>query len=216
MKKIAILLAIVALLLCSAACSQRADEPSMSSSESVSNISQPKAISSSASTPEAYPPPESSEPDVSSTQPALDIIPPEGSVAASLVITGEGQKDIQLNMHIPEQWQADGNKLIEDGREVAQFTAVTPIENVAAFLEELDANHPDAEHSSEVEPPGLTGKYYLFQTEESDGSKKNELLYYICIDDNVATITFYPAFGVGIGTQREEFELYLATLNIQQ
>lgn len=64
-------------------------------------------------------------------------------------------------MYIPEQWQADGNKLIEDGREVAQFTSVTPIDNVPAFLEELNANHPDAEHSSEMETPGTAKRSAL-------------------------------------------------------
>lgn len=43
----------------------------------------------------------------------------------------------------------------------------------------------------------------------------NALFYYLETDGYIVEIEFCPAFGVGIGTQREEFEGYLSTMESQ-
>lgn len=120
-------------------------------------------------------------------------------------------------MYLPEKWTAEGSTILEDGRLVAEFHSLVQIESPDAYLSKIDAEQLKSEYGGELHTAGMDGRYYGYQTEIQEGgvtAKHNELRYYVCVGNKAALVTFYPAFGIGIGTQREEFERFLVTLDL--
>lgn len=196
MKKYLVVALALALIMCGlAACSPRTETPSESQEPSSSVTPEPEPSSES-------PPPTESE-------------PAQTMQTAAFSLVGNNGQATELSIQIPDTWTYDGDKLMDGDRVVAKFGVVLKYEvDTATFLSGLDDDHADALTSGELDLQGLGVRYYHYQTENADGTKENELRYWVCADGKAASISFYPAFGVGIETQREEFETYLATLEM--
>ncbi len=120
-----------------------------------------------------------------------------------------------LSIRLPDSWTADGNIIYnEDKRKIAEVLPCIMTEDNTAF-DKLAEKYPDGD-PRDVTIGKLSGKCYYSQTEitegEFAGTFHNELVYYFKIQDDLYEgfyligIKFYPAFGGGIGPQREAFQ----------
>lgn len=118
----------------------------------------------------------------------------------------EGQ--VRFSMGLPEDWRVEEALIYNaEGRRIAEVLPSIALEE--GLLDKLAAQYPDSE-AVEVRLGGLDGVYFHQQTPVEDpafaGAFNNELIYYLERDDALLCLKFYPAFGVGIGTQREAFQ----------
>lgn len=103
----------------------------------------------------------------------------------------------------------------ESARVVAELISVSPITDSDSPFLACDQLYSEAENTWESTFGEYAGKGYLIQkpiTEGAVGGYDNTVFYCIAVEDQLVTIAFYPAFGLGIGTQREEFETVLSTI----
>ena len=163
--------------------------------------------------------PESSEASVSEESRIEDVTEPDkvvlpaGSRECELSVPDGGK----IKMYLPEEWSVEGNAIIGDYT-LAEVHSLETVDDIDNMYEQLGEKYGGAEVIGDFSSNELKGRYYWIQTEvEGDGmtAKHNELIYFINnVNGKVLSISFYPAFGVGIGTQRENFELFLATINM--
>jgi hypothetical protein len=125
-------------------------------------------------------------------------------------------EDAIITMHLAANWAVENKSIIDGNRSVADFHSVALVKDKEKFFEDMDREHADAVYARDVEIDGIEGRYYLYQIEVPGFTAvNNELLYYLYIDEHVIALTFYPAAGIGgIGAQREKFEVYLRTIQI--
>lgn len=122
---------------------------------------------------------------------------------------------IGFSIQFPGSWTAEGNILYnEEARKIAEVLPCIVVEEDNIF-DKLAEKYPDGEPRN-VAIGNLPGKCYDSQTEVTEGefagTFNNELVYYFRVQDSsferecLIGIKFYPAFGGGIGTQREAFQ----------
>lgn len=178
----------------------------MSPADSSSDVLSSSESAASSSAPET-----SDEPTRTDESGNEEIVIPEGAIEAQLAL-----KDTSITMYLPSKWMAEGAQILEDGRLVAEVYTITTTTDRQGLLDTMEKELGSPERR-DFTAPGMEGRFYLLSTEVNrDGVtfKENELLYHICMEDKLLEISFYPAFGIGIGTQREEFEEYLKTLSL--
>lgn len=207
MKNFLVILLAISVITTIAGCTFRQSKVNDVTSENPATLaSTPK--SSDASMPE-----ESKTDDVmESSKVNRQIVPPTGSRKCELSVP-DGDK---ITMYLPEEWSTEGNAIIGDYT-LAEVHSFDTIDDIDSFYKQLGEKYIDAEVIGDFASNELEGKYYWLETEAESGGmtiKQNELVYFIHFNDKVLSISFYPAVGVGISTQRENFELYLATVNI--
>lgn len=135
----------------------------------------------------------------------VDLVDMDGN------ITGE---PVRFSIQIPTTWTATANALFMDDRKIADIFPCVFFEGESTY-EKILEQYPDADPVKEVSLGQHTGKYYHLQYAAQEGGMaaiQNELIYYLNIGDRLIHIKFYPAFGLGIGTQREEFEAVLSSI----
>lgn len=124
-------------------------------------------------------------------------------------LPGNNAQSTDFSIEIPEDWSIDVDKLIDDEQIVARFGVALRYDgDLEAALEGLDAEYTYADAFRDLDVPGIEGRCYNIQTEEADGSKGNELRYYIFVGNRMVFIT-------STGIQIEEFETCLATLELK-
>jgi hypothetical protein len=125
-------------------------------------------------------------------------------------------EDAIITMYLHENWTVVDKSILTDNRVVADFHSVTLEKDKKQFFADMDEKHADAKYARDVETDGIEGKYYGYQIEVPGlTAVNNELLFYLYEDEYVIALTFYPAAGLGgILNQRENFEVYLRTIQV--
>lgn len=116
---------------------------------------------------------------------------------------------VEFSIEFPENWTVSDNLVYDaEGRQVAEILPSIPFEDESIF-DKLAEQYPDSDPIT-VTVGGLTGRCFYYQTPVDDpafaGRFNNELYYYLEKGNDLICIRFTPALGVGIGTQREEFQ----------
>ncbi len=152
----------------------------------------------------------------SGEQSSSDVLLLEGYYQVSL-----GDYALSFPEETPGPWlsqpvEAKDQSLYSDGWKLAELTAVTSISNTEAPFADCDQLYTQADPATELSLGNYPAKSHFIQEESKDsavGGFKNTIHYCIAVDDKLITISFHPAFGVGIGTQREWFEDALKTIS---
>lgn len=138
---------------------------------------------------------------------------PAGSRECELSVPDGGK----IKMYLPQEWSVEGNAIIGDYT-LAEVHSLEIVDDIDNLYKQLSEKYSGAEVTGDFLSNELEGCYYWLETEVESGgmtAKQNELIYFIKnANGKVLSISFYPAFGVGVNTQRENFELFLATLNM--
>lgn len=141
------------------------------------------------------------------------IVPPTGSRECELSAPDGGK----IKMYLPEEWSVEGNAIIGDYT-LAEVHSLETVDDIDNMYEQLGEKYSGAEVIGDFSSNELEGRYYWLETEVESGGmtiKQNELIYFInSFNGKVLSISFYPAAGIGVSTQRENFELFLATINM--
>lgn len=116
---------------------------------------------------------------------------------------------VDFSIRFPDTWTASGNVISTDeGYEIAEVMPCIPFADESIF-DRLAEKYPDGD-PIQVTVGTLPGKYFYAQTPMQDpafsSSFETHILYYLEYGDYLIGIKFNPAFGVGIGTQRENFQ----------
>lgn len=123
---------------------------------------------------------------------------------------------IKFALLIPNTWTAKDNEIYLGQRRIAQILPCVINEGEITFGK-LSAKYADAVSTGEFSVGAYSGRYYHMQTEITAGGMggfENEFFYYWDCGDQLVNLAFYPSYGVGIGTQREEFEAGLAGIEL--
>lgn len=147
---------------------------------------------------------ESSSESVANTE--SSNVTPEPSATAEYEING-----VSFNIDAPAEWTIGPDGIYKEYHmvDILGFEAISDTNNP---FQVYDERYSDAILVREYTTSNYTAKYYHLQ-EETDYGKNNELVYCMKVDDKMVQLVFYPSFGTGgIGTQREEFELVLDTI----
>ena len=145
----------------------------------------------------------------------------EESIAA---VSGPLPGEIDLGgffLSLPEDWVAEGDTIYEgnvlDGRRILEISAVDPIAGEGDLFASYDQVYAGAERVDEGTFGGFPAKAYFLQEEVTAGGMtgfENQIVYCISLDDRMVVLTFYPARGIGIATQREELEQVLDSIRV--
>lgn len=141
----------------------------------------------------------------------------EKTQSVSFLIAGNNAQGTQLKIDIPQSWTVEGDKIIANEQFVARFEIVSHYDSDAAeYLQNLilEENGNDVV-IVELDIPGMVVQYCETQIENADGIMQDGFRYYVCIGKQIASISLVPAPEAEISLQCEEFETYLATLEIQ-
>lgn len=116
---------------------------------------------------------------------------------------------LSFAIQFPEGWAALDNLVYDtEGRQIAEILPSIEFED-EGILDKLAEQYPDSDPIS-VTVAGFSGVCFIHQTPLNDpafaGSFKNEVFYYLEVEDWLICMKFIPAPGVGIGTQREAFQ----------
>ena len=144
------------------------------------------------------------------------IVPPDGSVEYNIEVPNESTELTSLSVFLPTEWVLDDGVVLDDGRVVAEFISVDDVTDKDAYTNRLEVENTEAEYGRAVDTEGVDGFCYGYSELVSEGGMTafhNELRYCVFVGDKAVNVIFYPAFGIGIGTQSEYFEQYLATLS---
>ena len=141
----------------------------------------------------------------------------EKTQSATFLIAGNNAQGTQLKIDIPESWTVDGDKIIANEQFVARFEIVLHYDNDAVeYLQDLIAEENGNDVIiGELDILGMVVRYCETQIENADGVMQDGLRYYVCIGNQIASISLVPAPEVEINLQCKEFETYLTTLEIQ-
>lgn len=116
---------------------------------------------------------------------------------------------VVFSIKFPKDWTVSGNLVYNtEGRQIAEILPSIPFKDESIFIK-LSEQYPNSDPTS-VTVGGLPGMCFLHQTLSDNPAFarkfNNELFYYLELEDELVCIKFIPAFGVGIGTQRETFQ----------
>lgn len=163
------------------------------------------------------------EPDASSGEseaPAPEESPKDGPVNGfETTLTDIDGKElggtVRFSMEYPEEWTASGNKLYDaEGRQVAEILPSIAYEDESVF-DALAERYPDSDPIP-VTAGGLSGRCFYEQTPVDDpafaGSFENKIVYYLVRGNELICMRFIPAYGVGVGTQRENFQAQIKSI----
>ena len=166
------------------------------------------------------------ETDKSSSDTASDGISNETSEVEShqknhietFFIGGNNAQGTNVMISVPENWKTHDSMqdtLISDNGCEARFECVekTP-NNIEVYFKGEEADHSNIIESEELDIPERIGRYYYFQREHDDGRKEDKVHFYVVDNDYIAIILLTPISGIDVKTQIEEFEAYLATLEL--
>ena len=105
----------------------------------------------------------------------------------------------------------------EDATEFARIISVDPVEDSTAPFAAYDERYVDADSVRNCVLGGKKCRSYNFQievqTEAFGAVYDNKTIYCLILGDEIALIEFNPLRGVGIGTQKEEFEEILRSIS---
>ena len=107
----------------------------------------------------------------------------------------------------------------EGAAEFAKIVSVDAAENTAEPFARYDEQFANAERAESSDFGNKEYRAYDFQTEvqtEAFGTVyENKTVYCLLMDDEIVVIEFYPLRGIGISTQKAEFEKILYSIGKQ-
>ncbi len=193
---------LIAFCLCLSACATRNTDNASSSNSPTSETADGETGSQSNETIERE----------SSSQSTLS----EKTQSATFFIAGNNAQGTSIKIDIPESWIVDGDKIIANEQFVARFEIAFVYDyDPAEFLQDriMETEGYDAV-IEELDIPGMVVRYCETQIEDADGMIRDGLRYYVCIGNKMVMISFVPALEAEMNLQKEEFETYLATLEM--
>lgn len=122
------------------------------------------------------------------------------------------EEKIDFSLSIPEEWTETDTEIFDaDQKRMAEI-----VWRDLSF-EDTDFMYADAVTVMDFNADLYKGKCYHNQIEVTEGGMsaiQNELVYCLNLDDGMLLFIFEPYFGVGIGTQKEQFLSYVTTIEL--
>ena len=122
------------------------------------------------------------------------------------VLTGT----VEFSIEFPDDWTTSDNLIYDaEGRQTAEILPSIAFEGESVY-DTLAERYPDSEPIP-VTVGGLSGKCFYDEIPMPNDPDfptgfKSEIVYYLERGDELFCMRFIPAYGVGVGAQREAFQ----------